>query len=80
MSVFIVHAVNLITLLSLQDYTKTNEVILNYYLLPHPKTCITKVYELLHAASLSSEVSSHQKPAESSCGFHTQKVEADGMS
>lgn len=49
-------------------------------MLPHPKTCIAKVYELLHAASLSSEASSHQKPAEPSQGFYTQKAEADGMS
>lgn len=53
--------VSLIILLQLQDYTKPTEVILNYYLLLHPKTYIIKVYELLHVASLSSEASSHQK-------------------
>lgn len=34
--------VSLIILLQLQDYIKTNEIILNYYLLPHPKTCIVR--------------------------------------
>lgn len=34
--------VSLIILLWLWDYTKNNEVILNYYLLPHPKTCIVR--------------------------------------